>query len=171
MLEPEKFNNKYHQQLDETKLTIYIDHRLDLSGFEVYHLLRSDYDIQMELAEPNIVMGIVSFMDNENELNQLFDALSAISAKHFNLNKPFVPPILKQMSIPITRVYQFHMPTYPSGHWLFGFASKKFDPLKDADLDAWNALGLKTKYYNTDIHTGAFALPTFVKEMLDDATE
>ncbi|UBH22028.1 polyamine aminopropyltransferase [Macrococcus armenti] len=72
---------------------------------------------------------------------------------------------------PITRVYQFHMPTYPSGHWLFGFASKKFDPLKDADLDAWNALGLKTKYYNTDIHAGAFALPTFVKEMLNDATE
>lgn len=72
---------------------------------------------------------------------------------------------------PITRVYQFHMPTYPSGHWLFGFASKSFDPLKDADLDAWNALNIKTKYYNTDIHTGAFALPTFVQEMLNDATE
>ncbi|WP_414052226.1 polyamine aminopropyltransferase [Macrococcus animalis] len=72
---------------------------------------------------------------------------------------------------PITRVYQFHMPTYPSGHWLFGFASKSFDPLKDADLDAWNALGIKTKYYNTDIHTGAFMLPTFVKEMLADEAE
>lgn len=72
---------------------------------------------------------------------------------------------------PVTRVYQFHIPTYPSGHWLFGFASKKYDPLKDADLEAWNQLGLKTKYYNTDIHTGAFMLPTFVKEMLNDAAE
>lgn len=72
---------------------------------------------------------------------------------------------------PITRVYQFHMPTYPSGHWLFGFASKSFDPLKDADLDAWNKLGIKTKYYNTDIHTGAFMLPTFVKEMLADESK
>ena len=70
---------------------------------------------------------------------------------------------------PITRVYQAHLPTYPSGHWLFGFASKTFDPIKDAKVDEWNALGLKTKYYNTDIHVGSFMLPTFVKEMLEDA--
>lgn len=25
---------------------------------------------------------------------------------------------------PIAKVYQAHIPTYPSGHWLFGFASK-----------------------------------------------
>lgn len=68
---------------------------------------------------------------------------------------------------PISRVYQFHIPTYPSGHWLFGFASKKFDPLQ-ADLAKWSALGLKTKYYNTNIHTGAFMLPTYVQEALDD---
>jgi len=29
-------------------------------------------------------------------------------------------------SFPISRVYQAHIPTYPSGHWLFGFASKKY---------------------------------------------
>ncbi|UBH22026.1 aminotransferase class V-fold PLP-dependent enzyme [Macrococcus armenti] len=104
MLEQEKFHTKYKQQLDETKLTIYIDHRLDLSGFEVYHLLRSDYDIQMELAEPNIVMGIVSFMDNEHELNKLYDALTNISHHHFKPDKPFVPPILKQMSIPMQKM-------------------------------------------------------------------
>lgn len=27
-------------------------------------------------------------------------------------------------SFPISRVYQAHIPTYPSGHWLFGFAAK-----------------------------------------------
>lgn len=66
---------------------------------------------------------------------------------------------------PICRVYQAHIPTYPSGHWLFGFASKKFDPL-NLDEKAWNSLGLKTKYYNTDIHKGSFALPTYVQELL-----
>lgn len=68
---------------------------------------------------------------------------------------------------PVCRVYQAHIPTYPSGHWLFGFASKKFDPLKDLDADAWNALGLETKYYNTDLHTGAFMLPNYVKKALE----
>jgi spermidine synthase len=67
---------------------------------------------------------------------------------------------------PVCRVYQAHIPTYPSGHWLFGFASKKYDPLTDVDGQAWNRLGLKTKYYNIDIHKGSFALPNYVKELL-----
>ncbi|OON97845.1 MAG: spermidine synthase [Epulopiscium sp. Nele67-Bin005] len=72
-------------------------------------------------------------------------------------------------TFPIAKVYQFHMPTYPSGHWLFGFASKKYDPIKDLKADEWNALGIKTKYYNTDLHTGCFMLPTYVKEGLENA--
>ncbi|MDW0115987.1 polyamine aminopropyltransferase [Sporosarcina thermotolerans] len=69
---------------------------------------------------------------------------------------------------PVCKVYQVHIPTYPSGHWLFGFASKKYDPINDLNADAWNQLGLKTKYYNTDIHVGSFALPNYVKEQLKD---
>lgn len=69
---------------------------------------------------------------------------------------------------PIARVYQAHIPTYPSGHWLFGFASKKFDPIKDQNREAWEKLSLKTKYYNSDIHVGAFMLPQYVKDMLNE---
>ena len=76
---------------------------------------------------------------------------------------------LKQL-FPIATVYQTHIPTYPSGHWLFGFASKKLHPVKDAKAAEWEKLGLKTKYYNTDWHMGAFALPTYVKEMLAEAS-
>lgn len=72
---------------------------------------------------------------------------------------------------PVCRVYQVHIPTYPSGHWLFGFASKTYDPLTDIDEQAWNSLGLKTKYYNTEIHKGCFALPNYVKELLESAEE
>lgn len=67
---------------------------------------------------------------------------------------------------PVTRVYQAHIPTYPSGLWMFGFASKKYDPL-EFDADRWNSLGISTAYYNTDIHRGSFALPTYVKELLE----
>lgn len=66
----------------------------------------------------------------------------------------------------ICRVYQVHIPTYPSGHWLFGFASKSIDPL-NADADRWNALGIKTRYYNTELHKGCFAIPNYVKELLE----
>ena len=71
-------------------------------------------------------------------------------------------------SFPISRVYQAHIPTYPSGHWLFGFASKKYHPLKDLQEVAWNMRGLSCKYYTTMLHKGAFYLPAYVEELLKD---
>jgi len=67
----------------------------------------------------------------------------------------------------ICKVYQFHMPTYSSGHWLFGFASKKFHPIEDHKKEEWERLQIYTKYYNSEIHKGAFMLPTYVKELLE----
>lgn len=69
---------------------------------------------------------------------------------------------------PIHTVYQFHQPIYPSGYWLFGFASKKLHPLRDHQPQTWEAFGLKTRYYNSALHQGAFALPSYVKALLDD---
>lgn len=69
---------------------------------------------------------------------------------------------------PVALVYQAHIPTYPSGHWLFGFASKGVDPVKDLDEKWWNQLCLKTGYYNTELHRGCFAIPNYVREILDD---
>lgn len=71
-------------------------------------------------------------------------------------------------SFPISRVYQAHIPTYPSGHWLFGFASKKYHPLKDLDEVRWNGYGLSCKYYTTTLHKGAFYIPAYVEELLKD---
>ena len=71
-------------------------------------------------------------------------------------------------TFPISRVYQAHIPTSPSGYWLFGFASKKFDPIKDQNKELWKSLNLKTKYYNSDIHTASFMLPQYVKDMLNE---
>ena len=71
-------------------------------------------------------------------------------------------------TFPLSRIYQAHIPTYPSGHWLLGFASKKYHPIKDLRGEQWQNLGLETKYYTTKLHQGAFALPAYVEEMLRD---
>lgn len=71
-------------------------------------------------------------------------------------------------SFNISRVYQAHIPTYPSGHWLFGFASKKYHPVGDLMAKEWDQLALKTRYYNTNLHKGAFYLPNYVEELLKD---
>ena len=71
-------------------------------------------------------------------------------------------------SFPISKVYQAHIPTYPSGHWLFGFASKKYHPINDFNPVKWSMLEINTRYYNTRLHAGAFALPNYVEELLRD---
>lgn len=74
-------------------------------------------------------------------------------------------------TFPIALVYQAHIPTYPSGHWLFGFASKKYDPRTDLKAEWWNNLGIKTRYYNTILHTGCFAIPNNVRDQLRESGE
>ena len=70
-------------------------------------------------------------------------------------------------SFPISRVYQAHIPTCTSGYWMFGFASKKYHPIEDFDPVRWNARGLKTEYYTTNLHIGAFMLPKYVEDILE----
>ncbi|MCL2086933.1 MAG: polyamine aminopropyltransferase [Oscillospiraceae bacterium] len=72
-------------------------------------------------------------------------------------------------SFPVSRVYQAHIPTYPSGHWLFGFASKGLHPIHGLNHAAWNSLQIDTKYYNTQLHIGAFALPNYVEDLLTNS--
>ena len=55
--------------------------------------------------------------------------------------------------------------------WLFGFASKTYHPIDDLDAKAWNALNMRTRYYTTRLHVGAFYLPAFLEEMLREVED
>ena len=68
---------------------------------------------------------------------------------------------------PVSRVYQANIPTYPGGHWLFGFISKGLDPIANYDAKRWLSLGIETRYYNPELHVGSFALPTYVNRLLE----
>ena len=71
----------------------------------------------------------------------------------------------------ISRADQAHIPTFAAGYWLFGFASKNYHPVDDLDTEAWNALNLRTRYYTTRLHRGAFYLPAFLEEMLQEVED
>lgn len=66
--------------------------------------------------------------------------------------------------------YLAYIPTYPTGMWSFSYSSKgAVHPLTqfDADKSAAFAADHGLKYYNEGIHRAAFALPGFVKELLN----
>ncbi len=64
----------------------------------------------------------------------------------------------------------FYASSYPTGMWSFQVASKKaMNPVKDLNTEkaAQFSAGNKLHYYNEGIHAGAFAVPNFVKKMLE----
>lgn len=65
----------------------------------------------------------------------------------------------------------FHATTYPSGMWSLMMASKKaLNPKSDfnAPKAAEFTQQKKLKYYNEEVHTAAFCLPNFVKDLLEN---
>jgi spermidine synthase len=58
--------------------------------------------------------------------------------------------------------------TYPSGYWSFAWAAKHSDPLEHFLPQRLKSLTSPLKYYNAEIHKAAFALPNFVKQLLQD---
>ncbi|KAF2958184.1 spermidine synthase [Thermotoga sp. Ku-13t] len=68
---------------------------------------------------------------------------------------------------PVVRTYAGFMTTYPSGFWLYIFASKGLDPIKDYRFEAAKAMSEELKYYNEELHKACFVLPNFVRRTLE----
>jgi len=71
---------------------------------------------------------------------------------------------------PISKMYLSFIPLYPAGMWSMAIASKKVHPLDDEVIErvSGNKNLLKSlEYYNPDVHSGAFALPNFVRKIID----
>ncbi|MBC7420870.1 MAG: polyamine aminopropyltransferase [Bdellovibrio sp.] len=64
----------------------------------------------------------------------------------------------------------FHATTYPSGMWSLQLAVKgQFHPVKDFKKDTAKSFvnSKDLRYYNEELHSAAFVLPTFVQKMLN----
>lgn len=68
---------------DESKLVIGLD-RLDINGFQLYHLLKDKYEIQLELAETYAVLGIFAIGTKPEHVEHLIEALKDVSKDHYH---------------------------------------------------------------------------------------
>ena len=70
---------------------------------------------------------------------------------------------------PATALAVAPVPTYVGGFFTFAFGATASTPLRRSRrfaAERIHALGLKTRYYNEEIHTACFALPNHIKELL-----
>lgn len=157
------------RKLDDPRVTLYFE-----DGLKFIRRFENEYDlIIVDSTDP---FGPGEGLFTKEFYGNCFKALTEDGILVNQHENPYYETYLGAMQrahrrikeiFPVCRVYQAFIPTYPSGHWLFGFASKKFDPISDLNAETWNALGLDTKYYNTELHTGSFMLPNYVKKILE----
>lgn len=159
-------------KLDDPRVKLYFE-----DGLAFVKTKKDEYDlILVDSTDP---IGPGEGLFSKEFYENCFEALTKNGILINQHESPYYPFNVREMKrahnkikdiFPISEVYQFHMPTYPSGHWLFGFASKGTNPLK-FDAKKWNDLKLETKYYNTEIHSASFALPNYVKDLLANSDE
>lgn len=67
-------------------------------------------------------------------------------------------------------MYLAFIPLYPAGMWSMAFASKGADPHSPEAMQRVEAgmasFGGELRYFNTEVHRGAFALPSFVADII-----
>lgn len=72
---------------DETKIVIRVN-ELGMTGFEAFKILKDEFNMQMELAETYVVLGIVGVGDDEGTINRLVEALEGLSSRYYGKREP-----------------------------------------------------------------------------------
>ena len=157
-------------RLDDSRVHIYFE-----NGLKFIRRCEEKYDLI--IVDSNDPFGPSEGLFTREFYGNCYNALKADGIMVNQQGSPFYAEDADAMkrshkriasTFPISRVYQAHIPTYAAGYWLFGFASKKYHPIDDLDTVRWSKYNLRTKYYTTRLHTGAFYLPAFLEEMLKE---
>ena len=120
------FLNQGSYDYDSTKLVIELE-SLTINGFELYNVLKDEYNIQMELAEQYTVLAILAIGTKKEHLDNLVNALKDIS-KRFYIEKRTYPKY--HYDSPFPKMVMRPRVAYPA-------------PVKRVNLD--DALGLISK--------------------------
>lgn len=152
------------------------DARVELrfeDGIEHVRLMENTYDvIIVDSTDPiGPAVGLFSAEFYCNVYNSLKpDGLFVAQTESPIFNKKLIRRIQRDIDriFPIARLYLTTVPTYPGGIWSFSMGSKEYDPL---EVDWRQAPQVTTRYFTPAIHQGAFSLPPFVRDMLEEPEE
>jgi spermidine synthase len=75
-------------------------------------------------------------------------------------------PLLRK-AFPIVNTFVGPIPTYPGGYWSWAFCSNNVKPLEYFDEARAKEIAQSCKLYNPAIQRSAFALPNFVREIVE----
>lgn len=150
------------------------DPRVDLRIEDgVKFMKETDQSFDVILVDSTDPIGPATPLFGEEFYQDLFNRLSEDGIVVAQGESPFYEQTMQKKLISLVKphahhyaFYNFHNMTYPGGLWSFLYASKKYHPVEDFAAERVQGSGLKFRYYNEQIHRGAFALPEFQKQAL-----
>jgi lysine decarboxylase len=77
---------------DETKIIIDVS-KLSVNGFDIYKKLADNHSVQLELAEEQILLCVLSIAQVEKDFLYLLNALKEMSASYYKMEEFNYPPI------------------------------------------------------------------------------
>ncbi|MCT2538274.1 polyamine aminopropyltransferase [Aquibacillus koreensis] len=150
--------------LDDPRVEVKVD-----DGF--MHIANSEEEYDVIMVDSTEPVGPAVNLFSRGFYDGIAKALKADGIFVAQTDNPwFKADLIKQVYqdvkeiFPVTRLYTANIPTYPSGLWTFTMGSKEHDPLK-VKQDRFDPI--ETKYYTSDLHFAAFALPKFVKDLTE----
>ena len=161
-----RFFPKVASAYDNPKVHLHIT-----DGYKFVEKHHHEYDlIIIDSSEP---IGPGKILFGTQFYKYVLNALHPRGIMTAQIGTPFYKP--KQVKetfrrlrrvFPIVRPFLAHVPTYADGFWCFAFCSDYYDPLRHFDAQRFESLQLKCKYYNPDVHRGAFLLPEYVARLV-----
>lgn len=73
---------------DETKFVVRVN-ELGMSGFEIYDIMKKEYNIQLELAESYVVLAVVGIGDTAESIDKLVCAFEDISNRFYGKKEQY----------------------------------------------------------------------------------
>lgn len=154
-------------ELDNPKLEICIN-----DGVEFIKDKKSEYDVILidstDPLGPGVGLFTEEFYTNVKQALKPGGIMVAQSESPI-ADKKEMKQMYKLLNkvFPIVKPYIGPVPTYPGGFWSWAFCSESVEPLHFIDEDRAKEISKSLKLYNLDIHRSVFALPNYVKEIVE----
>ncbi|HHE47258.1 MAG TPA: polyamine aminopropyltransferase [Bacteroidetes bacterium] len=105
--------------------------------------------------------------------SDVYDALTADGLMTCQIDSPFYGSRRIGMIMDTLRdifhdagLYLTQVPSYPSGVWGLGIASKSRKNFHEPDKVRYDTLSGTLRYYNPDVHRGSFLLPEYLRRVV-----
>lgn len=158
---------------DNPKLNVIFE-----DGIKFVQDIKDPYDVI--IVDGSDPVGPAEGLFEKEFIQACYDGLAEDGVLTAQTESPWIADYHKSMSnvftalstiYEVSKMYLAYIPLYPAGMWSFCFASKGPDPLSEDTISrihyGLDQFGDILKYYNRDVHLGCFALPNFVKDIIE----